>query len=302
MHPTEDHYATLGIPPRSEASAIRAAYLDLMRRFHPDRNDSPEAVERAHAIIAAFAVLGNVEQRLHYDWGRRRAADAAAEAQRRRPAMIRKAAISAALVALVLVPLSFLALPITEPIAPAPRPDSSVIANKPAPALSAQAIAAPALAGMQRAAPLEEKVPKPLPPAPSLAAEPKPELEKVPSLSAPTPQIVQPRERRPTRDKVEARPQLARANSRCRSAAPGAEAAVCNNDNLAALDRSVVAFYNQSLQFGAVTKRGPLLDARIGFLLKREECRSDACLQSLHLAHLRELAAIVEKREPEPPR
>ena len=57
-HPTEDHYTTLGVPPRSEASAIRAAYLDLMRQFHPDKNDTPEAVERAHAIIAAFAVLG----------------------------------------------------------------------------------------------------------------------------------------------------------------------------------------------------------------------------------------------------
>ncbi len=77
---------------------------------------------------------------------------------------------------------------------------------------------------------------------------------------------------------------------------------MCNNDNLAALDRSVVAFYNQSLQFGEVAKRGPLLDARIGFLLRREECRSDACLQKVHLEHLRELSAIVEKRELDPPR
>lgn len=302
MHSTEDHYATLGVPPRSPAADIRAAYLDLMRRFHPDRNDSPEAVDRAHAIIAAFAVLGNVEQRLHYDWARRRAADAAAEAQRRRPAMIRKAAISAALVALVLVPLSFLALPKEEPDAPAPRPNSGAVANKPRPTSPALAIAPPSVSAMPGAAPVEEEVTEPLPPAPSLAAEAEPELEKAPSPPAPTPQIVQRRERRPARDKVDARPQLARANAQCRSAAPGAEAAVCNNDNLAALDRSVVAFYNQSLQFGAVTKRGPLLDARIGFLLKREECRSDACLQSLHLAHLRELAAIVEKRDPEPPR
>ncbi len=302
MHPPEDHYATLGIPPRSEASAIRAAYLDLMRRFHPDRNDTPEAVERAHAIIAAFAVLGNVEQRLHYDWGRRRAADAAAEAQRRRPAMIRKGLISAALVALVAVPLSFLALPKAEPVAPAPQPDPGVIANKPRPTSPAQAMAAPAVSSTPVAAPVEGEVTEPLPRAPSLAAEPVPELDEVPSPRAPTPQVAQPRERRPAREYVEAQPQLARANAQCRSAAPGAEAAVCNNDNLATLDRSVVAFYNQSLQFGAITKRGPLLDARIGFLLKREECRSDACLQSLHLAHLRELAAIVEKREAEPPR
>ena len=59
---TEDHYATLGSRRRSEAAAIRAAYLALMRRYHPDKNDSPAALERAHAIIAAFAVLGDVEK------------------------------------------------------------------------------------------------------------------------------------------------------------------------------------------------------------------------------------------------
>jgi uncharacterized protein len=59
----------------------------------------------------------------------------------------------------------------------------------------------------------------------------------------------------------------------------------------------VVTFYNQSLKFGAPAKRGPLLDARIAFLHRREACKTDACLQSLHLAHLREMSAIVEKKE-----
>ena len=59
---TEDYYATLGVAPRSEAAAIRAAYLALMRRYHPDKNEFPEALERAHAIIAAFAVIGDAEK------------------------------------------------------------------------------------------------------------------------------------------------------------------------------------------------------------------------------------------------
>lgn len=81
---TDDHYATLGVAPTSEDVVIRAAYLALMRRYHPDRNASPEAVDRAQAVIAAFAILGDPEQRMRYDWDRRRAAEHASVAPRRR--------------------------------------------------------------------------------------------------------------------------------------------------------------------------------------------------------------------------
>ena len=57
---TVDHYATLGVSPKAEDVVIRAAYLALMRRYHPDKDGSPESSERAQAIIAAFAVLGDI--------------------------------------------------------------------------------------------------------------------------------------------------------------------------------------------------------------------------------------------------
>ena len=64
---TQDHYAILGVSPNSEDVVIRAAYLALMRRYHPDRNSSAEAAERAQAITHAYEVLSNWRRRSEYD-------------------------------------------------------------------------------------------------------------------------------------------------------------------------------------------------------------------------------------------
>jgi curved DNA-binding protein CbpA/uncharacterized protein YecT (DUF1311 family) len=75
-----DHYATLGVAPNCGRAAIRAAYLELMRRYHPDRNPSAAAAAHVHAITAAYAILGVPERRELYDRDRARlrAAQAAA--------------------------------------------------------------------------------------------------------------------------------------------------------------------------------------------------------------------------------
>lgn len=75
-----DHYATLGVAPNCGRAAIRAAYLELMRRYHPDRNPSAAAAAHVHAITAAYAILGVPERRELYDRDRARlrAANAAA--------------------------------------------------------------------------------------------------------------------------------------------------------------------------------------------------------------------------------
>jgi hypothetical protein len=64
---TQDHYATLGLAPTTEDDVVRAAYLALMRRYHPDIDRSPGAAERARAITLAYEVLGNREKRATYD-------------------------------------------------------------------------------------------------------------------------------------------------------------------------------------------------------------------------------------------
>ena len=42
---------------------IRAAYLALMRRYHPDRNGSAEAAARARAVTEAYKTIGNPASR-----------------------------------------------------------------------------------------------------------------------------------------------------------------------------------------------------------------------------------------------
>ncbi|HEV2043752.1 MAG TPA: DnaJ domain-containing protein, partial [Sphingomicrobium sp.] len=105
-----DHYATLGVPSTAKTAAIRAAYLALLREYHPDRNPDPAANLRAQAVIAAFKVLGDFDQRNHYDWDRRREREAAEAAAAKRPPRIRTGPIAvgaiglAAVGALVLMP------------------------------------------------------------------------------------------------------------------------------------------------------------------------------------------------------
>ncbi len=62
-----DHYATLGVSRTSEDVVIRAAYLALMRRYHPDTNPSSTAAGRVRDITTAYEVLSDKNKRAAYD-------------------------------------------------------------------------------------------------------------------------------------------------------------------------------------------------------------------------------------------
>ena len=105
-----DHYATLGVAPTSPRQVIRAAYLQLMRRYHPDRNPSAAAAARVREITAAYAVLSVAEDRAKYDMERRSrramkgaaaAAAAANRAQLQRTAWAALIAASGAILILI---------------------------------------------------------------------------------------------------------------------------------------------------------------------------------------------------------
>ena len=72
METAVDYYATLRVVPGAGHAAIRLAYVDLMRRYHPDVNSSGHAAVRATAINAAYACLRDPAHRADYD--RQRAA------------------------------------------------------------------------------------------------------------------------------------------------------------------------------------------------------------------------------------
>jgi hypothetical protein len=71
------HYRELGVDPAASAAEVRRAYLKLAREEHPDFHGNSEsarqrAEERMRRINAAWAVLGDVDERADYDRARLR--------------------------------------------------------------------------------------------------------------------------------------------------------------------------------------------------------------------------------------
>jgi curved DNA-binding protein CbpA len=62
-----DHYAALGLSRSADAESVRAAYRDAVRRWHPDRDPSPEAAAKFLAAQRAFQVLSDPKRRVEYD-------------------------------------------------------------------------------------------------------------------------------------------------------------------------------------------------------------------------------------------
>lgn len=64
----KDYYKILGVPRNADEKAIKKAYRELARQYHPDRNPGNQAAEeRFKDINEAYEVLGNAENRSKYD-------------------------------------------------------------------------------------------------------------------------------------------------------------------------------------------------------------------------------------------
>lgn len=310
---TQDHYAILGVSPTADPAAIRAAYLALMREFHPDRNSSPAATLRAQAIIAAFKVLGDFDQRSYYDWDRRRererTAAALAAAPKRNAASIAVAALTIGLAAAGAVMLRPESTPVPRPAEPraaepaqaaaraipARRKRMTVIAldntARPAPRpralpdkVAAKTLASPAPVRAERPVAVEMKsargiAGRPLPkPAPRLAkAEPVRAAAQAPTQPA---AIRKPAQRVAIAKSTPARP--------------------ADATDLASLDQFVMAFYGQSWRFGDSRKRASLERSRNAFVVRRAGCAEAECKRAAYLKLMRDVSEIVESGETEP--
>lgn len=62
-----DYYALLGVKPSATDAEIKKHYRILANKFHPDKNNHPEAAAKFIAITEAYDQLGNPEKRAHYD-------------------------------------------------------------------------------------------------------------------------------------------------------------------------------------------------------------------------------------------
>lgn len=62
-----DYYSDLGVNKNSEQNEIKKAYRQLAMKWHPDKNNSPEASDMFKKINEAYDILGNPEKRKIYD-------------------------------------------------------------------------------------------------------------------------------------------------------------------------------------------------------------------------------------------
>lgn len=97
-----DHYLVLGVPRTADAATIRAAYVALAKRYHPDvAAGNPElAAFNFRQITDAYQTLSDPEARARYDAGVQAALDAE-RARREQAAAAARAAATARKVTLV---------------------------------------------------------------------------------------------------------------------------------------------------------------------------------------------------------
>ena len=64
-----NHYRLLGLEPGASVQAIRRAYRDLSKLYHPDTTTLPDAIatDKFQQLNEAYATLSNPERRLAYD-------------------------------------------------------------------------------------------------------------------------------------------------------------------------------------------------------------------------------------------
>ena len=310
---TIDHYATLGVEPTANAAAIRAAYLGLMREYHPDRNPDPEATLRAQAVIAAYKMLGDFDRRNHYDWGRRREREAAATAAAKRPRKVGAWAVAGAIGLAAVGAWVFTPTPEAEPmrIDPPVAEARTVPAAKAKPRPEVKRVAVrdsksgPVKVKIEKRDPVAKVEPRiepvrvakvePVRPKPKVilaaAVRPKPTVKQAPvvrvaAVKAPGPRATP----------VPAAPRHAKAAAK--PAQQPSKPDIAASGDLASLDQFVMNFYGQSWRYGDAPKRAALVQSRNSFVVRRAECAAEACKRAAYLKLMRDVSEIVETGAP----
>ena len=64
-----NYYELLRIDPKAGAQEVKQAYLEQIKRWHPDKNPgrTAEAEEKTKVLNQAYHILGNAERRKNYD-------------------------------------------------------------------------------------------------------------------------------------------------------------------------------------------------------------------------------------------
>jgi len=313
---SRDYYAVLGVSPTSEDVVISAAYRALMRRYHPDADPSSEAAQRAQAINAAYAVLGDPEKRARYD-GSLAAQGLIRPDTEHRVGLARRMVLGpAAMIGLVALAATATLIAFSPPLgvlpkdglplSPEPRPDRSLQIQpisgpgekKPADDVSAatppKAISATKEVPNAMLEPAEEVIAPEVPRVPAVRPAPSEPSRHKPPASTATPKRVA---GKPTVALHDEKPVAVATDTKmdCRLGNGWADRTICGSSNLSALDRQNGLLYAQSLAKADQAKRSALVGSRDRFQAKRDACRSENCLTSAYIARLREISDIMAR-------
>ena len=63
----KNYYEILGVNVDSSTAEIKSAYRKLARKYHPDINKEPDAIEKFKDITLAYETLSNPQKREQYN-------------------------------------------------------------------------------------------------------------------------------------------------------------------------------------------------------------------------------------------
>ncbi|HEX8126198.1 MAG TPA: hypothetical protein VF548_11495 [Allosphingosinicella sp.] len=154
-------------------------------------------------------------------------------------------------------------------------PLPTLVASEPEPA-PAPAVAPPAEPALMT--PVAETAPRPAPPPPPVrTAERRPDATPAPVTAAAAAPAT----------RVTVRPSF-----NCRYGKTRTEKMICGSPRLAAQDRAMASLYYDLMAGADPATRGHLRRSRDAFLGKREQCRSEGCVNSAYASRMAELRNI----------
>lgn len=63
----KNYYALLGLETNASKVDVKKNYRKLVTKFHPDKNNAPDAASKFIAITEAYEILSDKKRRAHYD-------------------------------------------------------------------------------------------------------------------------------------------------------------------------------------------------------------------------------------------
>lgn len=303
----KDHYATLGVAPTTENAFIRAAYLALVRCYHPDINQSAEAGERTRAINAAYAVLSDPQRRAEYDCVRAYFKPQVVVPDGRKwPSsqtggmlLSGAGALSLVLAVMWLPDMNFesSAFQRSDPASPFQIAQPADALAKVYPAAQTGPAVEPANDSLSslEVTPLQSVV----------VPQKQNSIDAVQRLSSSEPIVSTPKPI-PISDSRNIAPPARRSTdppvvpvarlqdlAGCASARSKVAAAICEDSNVGALDRQLSTFFGQSVRHSNELRRAQLFRGQERFLNRLNSCSSDDCLTKAYLQRMGEIANVM---------